>query len=210
MSDLHADAGRVLGGWSAPDHRTEQLRQRYVAHLAARPDGMDRSCFPDHLTAGALVLSADGTAVLLNLHRKARRWFAFGGHCEPQDATLAGVALREATEESGVSGLVLDPVPVDLDEHAVGFCDPRGTVQHLDVRFLAVAPDGAGHATSDESLDVRWWPVDALPDDLDPDMRRLVDLARQRLSGAQSRRVQDQSTSLGGGAISAAADQPSR
>ena len=51
------------------------------------PTGCERACFPDHLTAGTVVLSADGDEVLLNLHRKARRWFAFGGHCEPGDAT---------------------------------------------------------------------------------------------------------------------------
>ena len=49
--------------------------------------------------------------------------------------------------------------PAQLDEHAVPFCDPRGIVHHLDVRYVAQAPEGARHATSDESLDVRWWPL---------------------------------------------------
>ena len=77
--------------------------------------------------------------VLLNLHRKARRWFHFGGHLEPGDVTLAGAALREATEESGLAGLIVDAEPLHLSPHPVEFCDPRGTVQHLDVRFLARA-----------------------------------------------------------------------
>ena len=81
---------------------------------------------------------------------------------------------------------MLDPVPVQLSEHAVPFCDPRGGVHHLDVRFVAVAPADADHAVSDESLDVRWWPADALPDP-EPDMVELVALARARtLAGAQS------------------------
>ena len=79
---LHADALAVLEGWSAPDDAQELLRRQYVEHLRRRPDGLEKACFPDHLTAGALVLSHDGTQVLLNLHRKARRWFAFGGHLE--------------------------------------------------------------------------------------------------------------------------------
>jgi 8-oxo-dGTP pyrophosphatase MutT (NUDIX family) len=178
---LHADALATLRGWSAPSADQEALRARYVAHLEAHDDGVWRDCFPDHLTAGTLVISADGDAVLLNLHRKARRWFAFGGHCEPGDATLAGAALREASEESGLSELALHPEPVHLDEHAVGFCDTRGTVHHLDVRYAAVAPSGARHQVSDESLDVRWWPVDALPDDLEDEMRVLVSRARALL-----------------------------
>ncbi|KRF10505.1 NUDIX hydrolase [Nocardioides sp. Soil796] len=183
MSRLHADAERVLGGWTALDDHQERHRRRFLHHLAQHPDGMARECFPDHLTAGALVLSADGTEVLLNLHGKAKRWFAFGGHCEAIDQTLAGVAHREALEESGLPRLDFDPVPVMLDEHAVPFCDPRGTVAHLDVRYVAVAPAGVGHAASEESLDVRWWPVDALPDGLEDDMHRLVALARARVLG---------------------------
>ncbi len=86
---LHDDALTALRGWGAPSPEQEDLRARYVAHLERHPDGTDRSCFPDHLTAGTLMLSADGDAVLLNLHGKARRWFAFGGHIEPGDQTLA-------------------------------------------------------------------------------------------------------------------------
>ncbi len=153
---------------------------RFVEHLETHPDGVTRGCRPDHVTASTLVLSQDHTAVLLTLHAKARAWFQLGGHTEPGDRTVAGAALREAREESGIAGLVLDPVPVQLSEHAVPFCGPDGDVHHLDVRFVAVAPDGARHATSEESLDVRWWPVDDLPAGTEPDLVDLVALARRR------------------------------
>jgi 8-oxo-dGTP pyrophosphatase MutT (NUDIX family) len=179
---LHADALATLRRWDAPSTGQEALRTRYVAHLEAYADGERRSCFPAHLTAGTLVLSATGDQVLLNLHSKARRWFAFGGHLEPDDVTLAGAARREAAEESGIADLDLHPDPVHLDEHVVGFCDPRGDVHHLDVRFAARAPADVRHAASEESLDVRWWPVDALPDGLEDEMHVLIRLARERLS----------------------------
>ena len=183
---LHDDALALLRAWTPPDDAQEQVRRRYVAHLEANPDGLRRTCIPDHITASTLILSADGEEVLLTLHAKAAAWFQMGGHCEDTDTTLAGAARREAVEESGVPGLELDPRPVQLNAHAVPFCSPHGTVQHLDVRFLAVAPEDAVHAVSDESLDVRWWRWDALPTD-DPDMRDLVRLARQRwLSAAVS------------------------
>jgi 8-oxo-dGTP pyrophosphatase MutT (NUDIX family) len=178
---LHDAALATLRGWSAPTPEQEALRARYVAHLEAHDDGVRRSCFPDHLTAGTLVLSASGDEVLLNLHKKARRWFAFGGHCEPGDESLADAALREALEESGLPELELHPEPVHLDEHAVGFCDPRGTVHHLDVRYVGTAPPGVRHAVSDESLDVRWWPVDALPDGLEDEMLELIARGRSLL-----------------------------
>lgn len=210
---LHADALRVLEDWAAPTAEQDRLRERYVAHLRARPDAMSRACRPDHLTASTLVLSTDRSQVLLTLHAKAGRWFQLGGHCEPGDATLAGAALREASEESGLTGLRLGATPVQLSAHAVPFCGPPGgaTVHHLDVRYAAVADADAVHTVSDESLDVRWWPADALPDP-DPDLVELVELARQSTSDASpsSPSGPPSTSTSGGGSTWAAADQPSR
>lgn len=181
---LHNDALAALEAWPAPDARQERLRHRIVDHLRAHPDGVYRECLPDHLTAGLLVLSPDLDRVLLNLHGKAGRWFAFGGHCEPEDTTLAGAALREGREESGLGELRLDPVPVHVDVHEVPFCAPGHRVHHLDVRFTALAAADDAHQASAESLDVRWWPLDALPEELESDMRELIGLARDRWAAA--------------------------
>jgi 8-oxo-dGTP pyrophosphatase MutT (NUDIX family) len=192
VTALHDDALALLRSWRAPSPAQEQLRAAYVRHLEAHPDGVYRSCRPDHLTASTLVVSADGAEVLLTLHAKARAWFQMGGHCEDGDPALAAAAFREATEESGVAGLQLDPQPVQLSVHEVPFC--RGgagdgpVTRHLDVRFVAVAPEGAEHAVSDESLDVRWFPADALPTEAD-EMVELVALARQRLQDRSSSRA---------------------
>ena len=199
---LHADALALLSGWPAPDAGQEELRERYVAQLRADPDALRREGRPDHLTASTLVLSADRQRVLLTLHAKARRWFQLGGHCEDADPTLAAAALREATEESGLGDLRLDPVPVQLSAHPVPFCGgpPERPVHHLDVRFVVLAADEQ-HALSEESLDLRWWPVDALPDP-EADLVELVRLARVRLRA--------QSGSSGSSGSSRAADQPIR
>lgn len=177
---LTSDALSVLRAWTPPTAAQARLCEEYVDHLVAHPDGVRRECLPDHITAGTVVLSADGSRVLLNLHRKAREWFAFGGHCEPGDRALADVALREAREESGLSELDFDPTPVHLSDHAVPFCHPSGTVRHLDVRYAARAVPGHEPAVSDESLELAWFDLTALPD-LKPDMHELIDLARRRL-----------------------------
>ena len=181
----------MLRAWTGPTPEQERLRARYVQHLdthdpsAGSGSGVFRECVPDHLTASTLVLSHDGARVLLTLHAKARRWFQLGGHPEAADRTLVGAAEREAREESGLA-LSLDPVPVHLNEHEVPFCRP-GTgdaarpVHHLDVRFVAVAGPDTEPVVSDESLDVRWWDVDALPN---PDLTDLVALAQARTGGA--------------------------
>ena len=51
---LRADAHATLTHWVAPSTAQEQLRQTYLAHLAAHRDAMRRECHPDHLTASAL------------------------------------------------------------------------------------------------------------------------------------------------------------
>jgi 8-oxo-dGTP pyrophosphatase MutT (NUDIX family) len=177
----HAQALTTLREWDPPGPALSDLRDRFVDHLVEHPDGLERACSPGHLTAGALVLSADLDAVLLNLHRKARRWLHFGGHWEPDDASLWATAAREAGEESGVPGLVVHPEPVHLDVHEVEFCRGHVRTDHLDVRYAALAPAGARARVSDESLDVRWWPVDALPE-LGSEMHELILHARDFLA----------------------------
>jgi 8-oxo-dGTP pyrophosphatase MutT (NUDIX family) len=185
VRDLHSDALATLRAWAPPNDGQARLRDRYVAHLQAHVDGLQKACFPAHLTAGVIVVTPAGDAVLLNHHRKADAWLAFGGHIEAGDPTLAAAGRRELVEESGLLDFDFDPVPLSLDEHAVDFCSDRGTVHHLDVRFLATATPDAVHLVSDESIDVRWWPTDALPTTFD-DMYRLIDTAVARVRQSTS------------------------
>jgi 8-oxo-dGTP pyrophosphatase MutT (NUDIX family) len=183
---LHADALRTLTGWAAPDDPQERLRTAYVEHLRTHDDGMLRDCVPAHLTASALVLDHAGERVLLTLHRKGGFWGQLGGHCEPQDGTLAAAALREATEESGIAGLrLVGDAPVDLDRHALstafGTCG-----EHLDVRYAVVAPPGAEPVVSEESDDRAWFPAGALPPAAVDDLGRLVRRARAAQSSDRS------------------------
>ncbi len=172
---LHADAVRALSEWTAPDDAQEALRRDFLAHLAAHDDGVWRECVAGHLTASTLVLDAARSRVLLTLHPKAGLWLQLGGHCEPSDTSLAGAALREATEESGIAGLRLLPGPLHLDRHRV-WC--HGGSYHLDVQYAAVAPAGATERISAESDDLRWFALDAVPADTDDVLRRLVARAR--------------------------------
>ena len=179
---LHLDTVRVLRGWHPPGEDQAGLRDAYLDHLAAHPDGVAKAGPPAHLTASCLVLDTAGENVLLTLHRRANAWFQFGGHLEPADASLWEAARREAREESGLADLEPLPDPVQLDRHLLGGSFEHCR-EHLDVRYVAVAPVGAGARVSAESHDVRWWPVDALPGGTRAELTPLVSLGRRALLG---------------------------
>ncbi|GLZ35713.1 NUDIX hydrolase [Lentzea sp. NBRC 105346] len=172
---LHADAVSVLSGYPGQD----ALREAYLGFLAARDDACQRSCAAGHITASALVLDATGEQALLTLHPRVGRWLQLGGHCEPTDSSLAGAALREATEESGIRGLRIEPQPIHLDVHPIT-CSLGVPTRHFDVRFLVRAPVGARPVRSAESVDLQWWPLDALPSNVD-DLYPLIESALARL-----------------------------
>jgi hypothetical protein len=50
----------------------------------------------------------------------------------------------------------------------------------LDVQFMALADRAAAPATSEESLDVRWFPITDLPSETDDAVRMLVANAATR------------------------------
>jgi 8-oxo-dGTP pyrophosphatase MutT (NUDIX family) len=177
---LHASAVELLTTWQAPDPAQDSLRHALLAFLAARSDGCLRSCAPGHVTASALVVDHGRTEAVLTLHPRVGRWLQLGGHCEDSDTDLAAAALREATEESGIGGLIVDPQPAALHVHPVR-CSLGVPTRHLDVQFLAYAPPGAQLARSDESLDLRWWPLDALPPGCDFGLTQLAAAAGRRL-----------------------------
>jgi 8-oxo-dGTP pyrophosphatase MutT (NUDIX family) len=180
VSGPHADARSTLSGWKTADPQQESLRHAFLALIDTRTDACLRACEPGHITASAVLVDSTHQRVMLTLHPRVGRWLQLGGHCEPEDTTLAGAALREATEESGIDGLVVDPDPVHLEVHPIT-CSLGAPTRHFDVRFVVHAPEGAEPVISDESLALRWWPRTGLPEghDLGP----MLDAASARLAG---------------------------
>jgi 8-oxo-dGTP pyrophosphatase MutT (NUDIX family) len=139
------------------------------------PDAFQRSCVPGHYTGSAWLVSADGARVLLTHHRKLGRWLQLGGHADG-DTDLARVALREAEEESGLAGLVLEPEIYDLDRHRI---PARGTDPehwHYDVRFVVRALGSERFSVSDESHALAWRPIEEVARDesADESVRRMA------------------------------------
>ncbi len=152
-----------------------------LAFLDAHPgDAHRRTLLVGHLTASAIVLDPRRQRVLLTLHGKLGRWLQLGGHCDG-DANLPGVALREATEESGIGDLAIDPVPIDLDIHPIPARPGEPEHLHLDTRFLVLAGDGARERRGEESRDLRWFTSpEARLLESDDSVGRLLEIAFER------------------------------
>jgi 8-oxo-dGTP pyrophosphatase MutT (NUDIX family) len=167
-----------LETWAAPNPEQDQLRRHYLDHLARQRDGWSRDCVGAHLTASSLICAAAEGMVLLTLHARLGKWLQTGGHIESTDPTMEAAAAREAIEESGLADLRLEPSPLLLSKHEVP-CGPTRPTYHLDVQYLVLA----NHLSPDvgeESLDVRWFVHDQLPE-VDDSVVALVRAAGARI-----------------------------
>jgi 8-oxo-dGTP pyrophosphatase MutT (NUDIX family) len=162
MTPLLTDARATLGRapQDTPEDRFEAAAWSALLDRLG-PELLTRACAPSHLTASAIVLDPTGRHTCLVLHGRIGLWVQPGGHLEPEDPGMAAAAARETVEETGLAGTVL-PDPVLLSRHRAP-CRPGEVDWHLDVQFALVA-EQTPPVVSEESKDVRWWPVDGLVD----------------------------------------------
>lgn len=116
----------------------------------ARP--FDEDAGPCHLTGSAVVVGARGT--VLHLHKRLHQWMQPGGHIDKGEAPW-DAALRESEEETGLrlSHPADGPKLIHVDVHNAA----KGH-EHLDLRYLLLAEDGADPAPPPgESPEARWF-----------------------------------------------------
>jgi 8-oxo-dGTP pyrophosphatase MutT (NUDIX family) len=114
----------------------------------------------------------------LRFHPRLARWLQVGGHGEGSEIDPFAVALREATEETGLEDLVSFPEPASPNLVQVTIVDVSASTSeaahcHGDLRYL-LATSRPEFAMA-ESLDapLRWIPIqDALRESLEGGVRR--------------------------------------
>ncbi len=99
--------------------------------------------------------------VLLGRRTDTGKWSVIGGIPEPGEQP-AVTAVREVYEETAVE-CVAERVVLVQALKPVEY--PNGDrCQYMDITFRCRAVGGEARVNDDESLDVAWFPVDALPD----------------------------------------------
>jgi 8-oxo-dGTP pyrophosphatase MutT (NUDIX family) len=149
-------------------------RQALDPLLAALAKGFDftsRRRYPAHITAGVVLLDGQGRMLQIH-HRGLGRWLGPGGHCEPEDKSLSGTALRELVEECGIAADDIEQVggeealPIHIDVHPIPASDVKAEPahRHFDFRFAfrtgAVVPEVTGR----DAAMHRWQPIAQLAD----------------------------------------------
>lgn len=190
MSDFAISASAsdsVRPGIDALHHALSDYARRWPAEAAVvdlfggllsgeeGADPFSRERLSGHFTASSWLVDRAGERVLLTHHRKLGRWLQLGGHADG-DRDLARVALREAEEESGLTGLSVEAAIFDLDRHWI---PERGDVPghwHYDVRYVVRAGASEAYTVSDESHDLAWRDIDAITTGtgFDESMRRMA------------------------------------
>ncbi|WP_242107335.1 NUDIX hydrolase [Luteimonas aquatica] len=147
----------------------------FLALLDDAENPFERARLAGHFTGSAWLVSADGRRLLLTHHRKLDRWLQLGGHADG-DSDLRRVALKEAEEESGLSGLSVDEAIFDLDRHWIPEHKGVPGHWHYDVRYVVRAGATEDFVVSEESQALAWREITGLAGDpaLDPSLHRMA------------------------------------
>jgi 8-oxo-dGTP pyrophosphatase MutT (NUDIX family) len=164
----------------------EQAADAGFSELLGEADPFVRARLEGHFTASAWLVSADGRRVLLMHHAKLLRWLQPGGHADGE-ADLPAVALKEAQEETGLAGLVLEDGAIfDLDRHWIPDRKDVPGHWHFDVRYVVRAAGGEDFVGNHESLGLAWRPVDAVAADPDVSLSRMAGKWLRRIAQASA------------------------
>lgn len=121
----------------------------------------------------AVIVENGNVLLVLRDHDPFRGfWVLPGGHVE-ENETVEQAVIREVKEEVGLDVEVISLIGVFSDPSR----DPRGLVS---VAFLT-RPVGGQLRLNRESKDAKWFPIDALPENIGFDHKLILETAKKLL-----------------------------
>ena len=118
-----------------------------------------------HFTSSAFVLNKERTKILMIYHKIYNSWAWTGGHSDG-DSNLLYVAIKEATEETGIKNVV----PITENIYSLELINVEGHEKrgkyvsshiHLNVTYLLEADEKEEtHIKEDENSGVKWVSID--------------------------------------------------
>lgn len=159
----------IIRNFSSDD--AQEMADRDAILQAVAMDG-ERCLLRDnllfHFTASSIIVNPARTKTLMAYHNLYRSWAWTGGHADGEKDMLA-LALREANEETGITGLKpLDDAPVSVEVlHVIRHIKrgkPVPSHVHLNVTYALEADDSLPIRNQpDENSRVGWLDIDKIP-----------------------------------------------
>ena len=169
-----------IAGYVPGNEQEEKDRAIMLRYLELAPDVLTRQNRIAHFTASSWILNKEHTKVLMIYHNIYRSWSWTGGHADGEEDLLA-VAVREASEETGIEHFhVLREDIFSLEILTVDGHEKRGEYVpshlHLNLTYLLEADDGSELIVKpDENSGFKWFlPEEAVSDSTEPWMRERI------------------------------------
>jgi len=147
-----------------PWNEQEQRDREMLLHVLSMPHVFSRENQIIHFTASAWITDSARQQVLMAYHKIYDSWAWTGGHADGE-ADLLSVALREASEETGVDALPVSREIYSLEVLMVDGHVKRGVYVpshlHANVTYLLEAdPSRSIRIKADENSGVCWFTLD--------------------------------------------------
>ncbi|MDX1812784.1 MAG: NUDIX hydrolase [Gammaproteobacteria bacterium] len=148
------------------DETERDMLQRMQAFITANANCFDRELEQGHITGSAWLVDKNLNHVFFTHHAKLNRWLQPGGHSDGDANTLA-VSMREASEESGIEDVFIQPLLpdiFDIDIHTIPARKNDPEHLHYDVRFILETDMNQPLKISDESNEIAWIEIEKIPE----------------------------------------------
>ncbi len=170
---------RLLHGYRPQDSNEADDVDRVTELLRTADDPWARST-PLHVTASALIVHPASGRILLRWHQRQQAWLQVGGHGDPGEHDPLVIALREASEETGLTDLRQWPdLPVRLLRHLVIVPVPAGrgepAHEHADLRFVLATNSPESIMAESPNAPLRWLSAaDAIQETTEANLRQTL------------------------------------
>ena len=124
------------------------------------------------LQVGASVIVENGQGEVLLQKRTDNHCWGYAGGSVELDEPVEDAAFRELLEETGLTALKLELIDVfsGKDTH---YIYPNGDeVSNVDIVYLCKRYEGVLQCQEEEVEELRFFPADALPENLSPPIRK--------------------------------------
>jgi len=172
LQELELYGETWASGTSLDAAEQRKVLETFTEFTKNEPGCFERTTISGHITGSAVIVNEDMKQILLTHHRKLNEWLQLGGHADG-DPMPSRVALREGEEESGLKDLQFvsygsvfgkpetSSLLLDLDVHWIPPHKNDAGHYHYDARYLLSTKNGAAIQITEESKDLKWFPLEA-------------------------------------------------